>query len=269
VNQRELLSFLESIGARPKKGLSQNFLIDEEVLSKIVELASIQPGDYVLEIGPGPGALTRKLLQAGAHLLAIEKDSLFAHHLPRLQTPDKRLETLCGDFLTYPIDSLPPRKWKVVANLPYNITTPILERLCEHASQFESFTIMVQKELADRMKAKPGTKAFGSLTLFLQFYTRYIGSFLVPPQSFYPAPSVNSTVLRLDTRTPPDIDPNTLFPLIHKAYQQRRKMLSTSLKTLSPHIPVYLESMGLSSKARPEELSLDQWIELKGKLTQE
>ncbi len=266
MNLTELLSFLDEIGARPNKGLSQNFLIDPEILQKIVILADIQPGDSVLEVGPGPGALTQELLKAGANVLGIEKDRLFADHLSRLQTPDRRLSIERTDFLDYPLDSLPPKPWKVVANLPYNITTPILEKLCLEAPHFTSFTIMVQKEVAERMKAKPKTKAFGSLTLFLQFYTRFHGSFLVSRNSFYPAPTVDSTVIRLDTRTPPDIDPARLFPFIRKAYQQRRKMLTSSLRDISPHIATYLTELGLSPKARPEELSLDEWIAFVKKL---
>lgn len=257
MNRTELLSFLHEIGAHPKKGLSQNFLIDGNVVRKIVQLGDVKPGDQVLEIGPGAGALTQQLLAAGASVLAIEKDFLLAQHLSRLQTPDHRLEIHPADFLKF---NLPPIRYKVVANLPYNITSPILEKLCLHS--FESLTIMVQKEVADRIKAKPGTKEFGSLTLFLQFYSTLHSSFSVSASCFYPRPTIDSTVLRLDARTPPSINPDHLFPIIRKAYQQRRKTLTSTLRTLHPSLGMLLESLGLSAKARPEELSLDQWIAL-------
>ncbi|MDE3045610.1 MAG: ribosomal RNA small subunit methyltransferase A [Verrucomicrobiota bacterium] len=257
MNQTELLRFLEEIGARPKKRLSQNFLIDGNIVRKIVQLAEVQPGDQVLEIGPGPGALTEELLARGASVLAVEKDPLFARHLERFQTPDKRLEVHCDDILRY---ELPHTRYKVVANLPYHITTPILEKLFE--CPFHSITIMIQKEVADRIRAKPSTKEFGSLTLFLQFYSTLHSSFTVSASCFYPRPSVDSTVLRLNSRPLPDIDPNQLFPLIRKAYQQRRKTLVSSLRSLYPNLSSTLEALHLSTKARPEELTLEQWISL-------
>lgn len=260
MNKNELLSFLNQIGARPKKGLSQNFLIDQNILKKIVELAEVGSNDAVLEIGPGPGALTQALLNTGASVTAIEKDRIFADHLCRFQTKDQNLTAICDDILEFPFNRLESNGWKVVANLPYHITTPILEKLCNHAHLFHSVTIMVQKEVADRIKAIPKTKAFGSLTLFLQFYTQLRGSFLVAPGSFYPEPGVDSTVLRLDFRKPPDVNPNTLFPLIRRAFQQRRKMLTSSLKGISSLVAEALISLNISSKARPEELSLNEWI---------
>jgi 16S rRNA (adenine1518-N6/adenine1519-N6)-dimethyltransferase len=259
LNKTELFGFLEEIGARPYKGLSQNFLVDLDVLRKIIALAEIKPGDRVLEIGPGPGSLTKELLAAGVHVFAVEKDRLFAHHLPRLQTADGRLQVRCADILEFNLLTLPTGPFKVVANLPYNITSPILEILCKNASLFSSFTLMVQKEVADRIAAKPSTKAFGSLTLFLQFYARVYDSFLVKPGSFYPSPSVDSTVIRLDTCKSPEIDHEVLFSFIRKAFQQRRKMLTS---TLGKEVGIVLEELHLSNKARPEELSLDQWVAL-------
>lgn len=259
MNKTELFRFLEEIGARPYKGLSQNFLVDLDVLRKTIALAEVAPGDKVLEIGPGPGSLTKELLAAGAHVLAIEKDRLFAHHLPRFQTADNRLQVRCADFLQFNPATLSKGPYKVVANLPYNITSPILEILCQNAQLFSSFTIMVQKEVADRIAAKPSTKAFSSLTLFLQFYTKVHGSFLVKPGSFYPSPAVDSTVIRLDTCPSPEIDPKVFFPLVRKAFQQRRKMLTS---TLGKEAAIALERLRLSIKARPEELSLEQWVAL-------
>ncbi len=259
MNKAELLRFLDEIGARPKRGLSQNFLIDNNVLQKIVQLAEVKPGDCVLEIGPAPGALTEQLLNAGAKVTAIEMDRTFAEHLSRFQTKDRRLTVHEGDFLDFPLSYLSPGTWKVVANVPYHITSPILEKLCMQSAQFSSFTLMVQKEVAERIRAKPGTKALSSLTLFLQFYTEVHDAFNVSAGCFFPAPNVDSTVIRLDTRIPPDVDPNVLFPMIRKAFQQRRKMLTSTLgKEMAP----VLEQMGLSAKARPEELSLEQWIRL-------
>ena len=254
----ELIPFLQSIDARPKKRLSQNFLIDPNIVRKIVQTAEIQPGDAVLEIGPGPGALTAALLDAGAHVFAIEKDPVFAHALPRLQTTDQRLTIFCDDALEFPLDRLPAKK--VVANLPYHITTPILERLFAHS--FSTLTLMVQKELAIRLLAQSGTKDFSSLTLFAQFYATMQTSFPVGSGCFYPKPKVDSTVIRLDIQKPQISEAEPFFKLVRRAFQQRRKMLSTSLQEMhsSQKIRGALTALGLRSDARPESLSLDQWL---------
>ena len=263
MNKSTLLAFLNEIGVTPRKELSQNFLIDPTTISHMADLAEIHPGDWVLEIGAGAGAITQELLARGAHVLAIEKDRNFAHHLERMQTKDKRLHIQCCDFLQFPMSSLQTfsSTWKVVSNLPYQITAPILEILCDHAAQFTSATLIVQKEVGDRICAKPHSKIMGSLTIFLQFYSTFAGSFPISSNCFYPKPAIESMALRLDFKhTKPPIDPLFFFPIVRKAYQQRRKMLTTSLKTLYPTLGTILTSLGLSPKARPEELSLDDWL---------
>ncbi|MBU6383096.1 MAG: ribosomal RNA small subunit methyltransferase A [Verrucomicrobia bacterium] len=254
----ELIPFLKSIEAVPKRGLSQNFLIDPNILQKIVALAQVAPGEQVLEIGPGPGALTAALLDAGAKVWAVETDEVFARHLHRLQ--NGRLQIYLEDFLKFPMHVLPP-KIKVVANLPYHITTPILEKLFAHS--FSSIVIMVQKEVAERMQAKPGTKELGSLTLFVQFYSQISASFDVPAGCFYPKPKVDSTVIRLDAKTAPTTAP---FHLIRPAFQHRRKMLAGILPYAKEKVKQALLDIGIRPDARPEMLSLDQWIQLTEKL---
>jgi len=257
----ELIPFLKKIDAKPKKSLSQNFLIDPNIVRKIVHTADISPGDIVLEIGPGPGALTSVLLDAGAKVFAIEKDTLFAKELSRFQTPDRRLKVFEADVLDFDLKTL-PLPLKVVANLPYHITTPILEKIFSHP--FISLTLMVQKEVAVRMAAKEGSKDYGCLSLFVQFYTTPNGLFKVPPSCFYPQPKVDSSVIRLDSRNLPPISPDLFFPLVRKAFQQRRKMISSSLQPLysADQIREGLLSSGISKTARPEELSFSQWVEL-------
>ena len=251
----ELISFLNRIDAKPKKHLSQNFLIDPNTIQKILELAEVQPGDAVLEIGPGPGALTHALLNAGARVYAVEIDTRFATELHQIQ--HDRLSVFEADFLTFPMKRLPPHI-KVVANLPYHITAPILEKLFE--SSFTSLTIMVQKEVAARMAASSSTPDFGSLSLFVQFYSRLSSSFTVPASCFYPRPKVDSTVIRLDARPLPPVDPAAFFALVHKAFQQRRKMLTSTLPFPKDAIRNALTALGIRPDARPEALSLDQWI---------
>jgi 16S rRNA (adenine1518-N6/adenine1519-N6)-dimethyltransferase len=269
MNRSELLLFLEEIGARPKKSLSQNFLIDTHKIKSIVDLAEVHSSDCVLEIGPGPGALTKALLATGAHVIAIEKDGLFAHHLHRLQTPDLRLDVRCADILEFPLDSLPYKSYKVVANLPYQITTPILAMIFANASLFQSLTIMLQKEVADRIRAHPRSKEFGSLTLFAQAYTTFHAAFAVTAPCFYPKPKVDSTVIRLDIQNPPlAMDPSRLFPMIRAAFQQRRKMIPTSLKSRYPGIREALAAAHIPLTSRPEELSLANWMDTLKNLSQ-
>ncbi len=251
----QLLPFLESIGVRPKKSLSQNFLIDPNIVRKTLELADIQPGDRVLEIGPGPGALTAALLAEGASVTAIEKDSVFAKELERLQ--NGKLTVIEADILSFDWTLLEKGPWKVIGNLPYSITTPILERICE--GSFVSFTFMVQKELADRLIAKPGSKQCGSISVFVQSHGEIKGFFPVSRTCFYPSPSVDSTVLSLNFYS--EKDPKEFFTLVRTAFQQRRKMITSSLKKLTSqeHIKKALELAKASITARPETLSLQQW----------
>lgn len=246
----ELKAFLEEIGAAPKKQLSQNFLIDGNIVRKIIALADVKERDTVLEIGPGPGVLTEALLAIGAHVITVEKDRKFAQALQRFQTPDQRLTVYEEDVLSWEISV--PKNTKLIGNLPYNIATPILTRFLLRRDLFQSITIMVQKEVADRMIAKAGTNAYGSLSVFVQFYSDPIKGFTVEPTCFYPVPKVKSSVIQFLLKEPPDVDQDRFFAMTRKAFQQRRKMLRSSLKL-----------QGLKKlDVRPEELSLADFIVL-------
>lgn len=249
MNLEELKQFLQRIGAAPRKSLSQNFLIDQNIVKKILRFADIQPGDFVLEIGPGPGALTTALLEAGAHVLAVEKDRLFAEHLP--SHPNLRI--ISGDILKTELGDV--TGWKVVANLPYHITAPILEKILP--LPFASITIMIQSEVADRLAAKPKTPEYSSLTLFASCHAQIVDRFTVSPSCFYPQPKVESTVIRLDPKPLPDPNP---IPWIRRAFQQRRKQLASSLKSIAPDVGAALHQCSLPPFARPEELSLPEWV---------
>lgn len=258
----ELIEFLNSIDVKPKKSLSQNFLIDENIVKKIIKTAEINEGDLVLEIGPGPGSLTKPLLDSGAEVFAIEKDNAFAAALKRFQSEKGRLHIFHGDALDFSYATL-PSGLKVVANLPYHITTPLLERLFERGSLFKTLTLMMQKEVADRLAAKPSTKDYSSLTLFTQFYTEIKTRFTVSASCFYPKPKVASAVVHLEMRKEwPLSDPKPFFSLVRKAFQQRRKMIRTSLKGSFSEgkIDKSLKDSGIDEKARPEMLSLEKWL---------
>lgn len=273
-SRSELLQFLTDQGIRPRKSLSQNFLTDGNILRKIVQLAEVTPGDTVLEIGPGPGALTECLLAAGAIVVAVEKDEKLAAALSRLQTSDKRLHIVAADCLEVNINTLmapflrPGRKAKVVANLPYQITTPIVTHLSPMHHLFSSIIVMVQEEVARRYVGKPGTKDYSAISVFLQFYTHPKYGFKVSRRCFLPAPKVDSAVIRLNPKEPPKVDEERFFQMVRRAFQQRRKMMRGSLRDLYPPTVVIsaLEAIGKKETARPEELSLDELLQLLSQL---
>jgi 16S rRNA (adenine1518-N6/adenine1519-N6)-dimethyltransferase len=262
----DLHAYLNEKGVAPKKRLSQNFLIDGNIIAKILHTAQIQPDDLVIEIGPGPGALTQALLAQGARVIAIEKDRALAADLERLQTPDERLTVLCQDALTLSYPSLLKGKQaKVVANLPYQITTPLLITLLPLYPTLTSLTVMVQKEFADRLRASPKTADYGSITLFMNFYGAITHHFVVSPHCFYPKPKVHSTVIHCQLKSACLAeDAERFFVLTRSAFQQRRKMLKVSLRHLYSitQIEEGLEQLKLPPTSRPEELSLEQFLAL-------
>lgn len=250
----------------PKKRLSQNFLIDGNIIRKIIRLADISSQDCILEIGSGPGALTQALLQTGANVIAVEMDPNFAKSLQEFQTEDKRLQVFKEDFLKFDLNKIfyaCPQKIKVVANLPYHITTPILAKLLPLNAHINSLTVMVQKEVALRFLTKPGSKNWNSFSLFLRFYSQPFFGFKVAPTCFYPRPKVESAVVKLSLKIPPSLSSEEdFFTMTRTAFGQRRKMLKVSLKKLYPvdKIEEALCQLGKKNTLRPEQLSLDEFI---------
>lgn len=266
----ELNEFLDSLGARPNKKLSQNFLIDGNILRNIVKEADIQPNDQVLEIGPGPGSLTEMLLEKGAFVVAIETDRVLGGALERLNPPDKRLKIHIADALKFPLTDIfasfpdPSKPIKLISNLPYHITTPLLTRFVPAFDRISLILVMVQDEMGIRMSAKAGSKDYGSITVFLDFFADVSYVFKVSRNCFYPAPKVDSAIIRIEPRPiEHDIDIEKFFQITRRAFQQRRKALRSSLKELYPTTEVAnaLEKMKLPPLTRPEELSCTQFIE--------
>lgn len=251
--------------------MSQNFLIDGNIIRKIIRVSHVQPGDLVVEIGSGPGSLTQGLLESGAHVIAVEMDPVLAKALERLQTPDNRLEVFCEDILAFPLaDTLTKRlekgkKAQVTANLPYHLTSPILAMLMPMENLISSLTVMVQEEMAQRMTSPPGNKDYSSFSVFLNFYSHPEYAFGVSRNCFYPAPKVDSAIVKLNLRDPPlkeHID--AFFKMTRTAFEHRRKMLRASLKDLysSDSVTKALEAIGQSPLARPEVLSLDDFLKM-------
>ncbi|MCC5832277.1 MAG: ribosomal RNA small subunit methyltransferase A [Chlamydiales bacterium] len=254
----ELKAFLNSLGVRPKKGLSQNFLIDGNIVSKILSEAEVSQGDYILEIGPGPGALTEALVNRGAEVVAVELDSLFAAALKRFP-----ITIYQEDILSFSLDKL-KKKGKVVANLPYHITAAILTRLVIRRDLFTTLTVMVQEEVARRLTAYPKSGDYGSLTVFLHFYSEPRYAFRVSRSCFYPAPKVDSAVVTLTLKEPPEVDQDLFFKLVRTAFGQRRKMMKKTLAPLygAEKLMRALEQTGINPQARPEELGLEGFLSL-------
>ena len=252
---------------RAKKSLGQNFLRDPHYLNRIADAAQVGPGDQVLEIGPGLGHLTTVLTQRAQKVLAIEVDDRL---IPLLQDgfgTVPNFELLHADALEYDYGSLKGR-WKVVANLPYYISTPIIQKLIVHREKFISLTLMLQKEVAERIASPPGGKEYGYLSVLLQFYTVPRIEFKVPPGSFTPRPEVDSIVITLTLRERPAVvvkDEAFFFRVIKAAFSQRRKTLRNALKQLEApqdKMASVLSSTCIDLERRAETLTVEEFGKL-------
>ena len=258
---------LGKLDTNPKKTLSQNFLIDGNILQKIILGSEVTEGDFCVEIGPGTGILTEALIKNGATILAIEKDSILASRLK--QVACSNLEVIEQDFLTYPLketlyDKLrETQKAKVISNIPYHLTTPIIHTLLPLHSCISTVTLMVQKEVALRCLAMKGEDKYGALSLFVHFFSDPKYLFTVESTCFYPRPSVTSAVIQFSLHPPKTTIPASFFLQIARhVFQKRRKMLRVSLSDRFPAktIVSILESIGFMKETRPEELSIQSFI---------
>lgn len=264
----ELRQFLNELGIFPKKSLSQNFLIDGNIIRKIVAVSQATADDVILEIGPGPGALTEALLETKAKIVAVEKDHMLATALERLKREDNFLEVFQEDILQFPLEKAvkdKQKKIKVIANLPYHLTTPILSYLVNRHDIISQVVVMVQEEVARRFTAAVDTEAYSSYSLFLRYHTTPTYAFQVSRHCFYPPPKVDSAVVSLTLHTPPTVSSEeSFFKMTRTAFEHRRKMLRASLRELYPpdRIEQALVEIGLNPQARPEQLGLEAFIAL-------
>lgn len=275
-NPQKTIEVIQKYEFTFQKKFGQNFLIDSHVLNKIIASADITKDDFVLEIGPGIGTMTQYLAEAAREVAAVEIDKTL---IPILQDTLKEwnnVTVINNDILKVDIRQLALEKnqgrpIKVVANLPYYITTPIIMGLFENQVPIESITIMVQKEVADRMQVGPGTKDYGALSLAVQYYARPEIVANVPPNCFMPRPKVGSAVIRLERYEQPPVqvkDEKLMFRLIRASFNQRRKTLVNGLKN-SPELHFSKEEIeqalvncGLSLTVRGEALTLEQFAQL-------
>ncbi|MGZ4135486.1 MAG: 16S rRNA (adenine(1518)-N(6)/adenine(1519)-N(6))-dimethyltransferase RsmA [Tumebacillaceae bacterium] len=263
-------------GFQFKKSLGQNFLIDGNILDKIVEAAELDDAAGALEIGPGIGTLTQELCEEARQVVAVEKDNRLLNVLAETLADYDNVHIHHEDVLEADLHGL-FAKWfegmqvSVVANLPYYVTTPIVMKLLEEKLPLRNIVVMVQREVADRMAAKPGGKDYGALTIAVQFYTDPEIVCRVPESAFMPAPNVESTVIKLKVRSEPPVqvvDQALFFALVKASFAQRRKTLLNNLQNnLSPKrekdvLLKVLEGVGIDPTRRGETLSLEEYAKL-------
>jgi 16S rRNA (adenine1518-N6/adenine1519-N6)-dimethyltransferase len=252
------------LGAR--RALGQNFLLDLNLTAKIARAAGDLSVGTIIEIGPGPGGLTRALLSHGAHeLIAIERDARCLGALAEIAAAyPGRLTVIEGDALATDCAKLGAAPRRIVANLPYNIATPLLIKWMQQGSAFASLTVMVQKEVADRLIAKPRTKDYGRLSVLTQFLARPRRLFDLPPRAFVPAPKVTSTVIEVLPLAEPAFPARLadLERVTQAAFGQRRKMLRQSLRTLGGNTEALMTDAEITPTARAEELTVAQFAAL-------
>lgn len=275
-NPQETIAVLQRYGFNFQKKYGQNFLIDTHVLDKIIGAAEIGPDDFVLEIGPGIGTMTQYLAEAAREVVAVEIDTKLIPILEDTLKEYDNVTVLNEDILKVDIRKIAEEKnggkpIKVVANLPYYITTPIIMGLFESEVPLDSITVMVQKEVADRMQVGPGTKDYGALSLAVQYYAQPYIVANVPPNCFIPRPAVGSAVIRLTRYQEKPVKVNDaafMFKIIRASFNQRRKTLQNGLYNSSElRIPkektvAALEEMGLTPTIRGEKLSLEEFAQL-------
>lgn len=260
----------EKYGFKLSKSLGQNFLTDKNIIDKIIDETNISDEDLVIEIGPGIGVLTAEACQRAKKVVAVEIDKNLIPILEETLSEYSNVEVINQDVLKTDlneiIDNSDCRGVKIIGNLPYYITTPIIMALLEGGVRTDSITIMMQKEVADRIKSGPGTKSYGALSVAVQYYCTVKNIATVPKEVFFPAPKVDSAVLRLDLRNEKPvnlIDEKMFFRCIKAGFGQRRKTLSNSLMGLGDvtkdEVKACLESSGIDEKRRAETLSLDEF----------
>jgi 16S rRNA (adenine1518-N6/adenine1519-N6)-dimethyltransferase len=267
----EVRAALRESEFRPRKRLGQNFLIHERVIDAILALLDLDGTTQVVEIGPGLGFLTRRLLERAVKVWAVEVDAVLVERLRRSDfAVNPNFHLIYGDILEVPLPQiLPKAKLQLVGNLPYSISTPVLFRILECYKLFSKMVLMVQKEVADRIAGKPGTKEYGTLSVWCQIHGQITDKLGVSPEAFFPRPKVHSTVLKIKLFPEPLVAADEipiLRGLIRAAFGQRRKTLGNALRTWLQNdrgeIENFLRSLNVDPQRRGETLSVEEFIKL-------
>ena len=276
-NPQETIKVIQENGFTFHKKYGQNFLIDSHVIDKIISVADLDKNSRVLEIGPGIGTLTQYLAEAAGEVVVVEIDDKLIPILSKTLAEYDNVRVIHGDILKQDTEQIFGGKpFKIVANLPYYITTPIIMSLLESGVPAQSITVMIQKEVAERMQAAPGSKNYGALSLAVQYYAEPYLAANVPPNCFMPRPNVGSAVINLKRLETPPVsvkDPSQMFKLIRGAFNQRRKTLANAVANFDgvaysrEDVEKALEAMGLDTRVRGEALTLEQFAALSDELT--
>jgi 16S rRNA (adenine1518-N6/adenine1519-N6)-dimethyltransferase len=263
----EIRDLAEMLGVNPTKKLGQNFVIDGNTVRRIVKVAAVQPGETVVEVGPGLGSLTLGILETGAAVVAVEIDDRLAGQLPltvQLMQPEAQLTVIRADALK--IAELPGEPTRLVANLPYNVSVPVLLHLLEHFASIRAGVVMVQAEVGERLAAAPGSKIYGSPSVKAAWYGSFRTAGKVSRQVFWPVPNVDSILIAFERRTA-ELESEELrlatFALVDGAFQQRRKMLRQSLSTVlgdSAQASAVLTAAGIDPTERGEQLTVHDFL---------
>ena len=263
---------LKEYGLFPKKGLGQHFLIDRNILNKVIRTAQVGKEDVVLEVGPGLGEMTLALAHKAKHVIAVEIDSKLVEILKKKLADYPNVDVLRGNILTINFrksDFREGQKMKVVANLPYQISTPLLFHFIELKEYFSSLTLMLQKEVAERIVASPGSKAYSPLSIFIQLFSDLSIQFFIKPSAFFPPPKVESAVIHMVLKERPAVvidDEKWFKKVVRGCFSYRRKTLINGLKHSGISLPYdkekRMEKIGIDPRRRPETLTIQEFANL-------
>lgn len=249
---------------RPKKALGQNFLINKSVLPTIINASQIKPGDIIIEVGPGFGILTKVLLDADAKVFAIEKDFDLIADLTKKFGNNKNLKIVHQDALFF--DASHFKKYKVVSNLPFNIASPLIRKFLESSTPPELMVVMVQKEVAEKIVAKPGNSERGVLTLAVEFYGSSEIIATVSKNSFRPQPKIDASIIRIVPKKKSDINQKLFFRIVKAGFSAKRQQihnsLSATLRLPKDEVEEWLKKSSIDPQKRAEDLSLEDWLKL-------
>lgn len=257
-----IAGLLDSGGLAPRRDLGQNFVTDPNTVRKIASLADVDDGDHVIEIGAGLGSLTLALAETGAQITALEVDRGIVAVLRDVTAAASNVDVIEADARTvdWPTTLAAAPRWTLVANLPYNIATPLVCDLLDDVHQIQTMLVMVQREVAERFAAQPGAKEYGAVSVKIAYWASANLVGVVPASVFFPRPNVESALVRIERRPTPAIAPELLFGVVKKAFGQRRKMLRKSLGDITT--TATFERAGIDPTRRPETLDLPEWVRL-------
>jgi 16S rRNA (adenine1518-N6/adenine1519-N6)-dimethyltransferase len=262
LSRSRINELLDQAGLAPRRDLGQNFVADANTVRRIASLARVGSGDHVVEVGAGLGSLTLALADTGAQVTAVEVDAGVVPVLRDVVSNRSNVTVVEADAMRVDWHSLLAgnEHWKLVANLPYNVATPLVCDLLDDVPSIESMLVMVQREVAERFAAPPGNKQYGAVSVKIAYWgtARVVGH--VPASVFVPRPNVESALVRIDRRQPPAVDRDALFTLVRTAFGQRRKMLRRSLAGIVD--TAVFAAAAVSPEDRPEQLAIDDWVRL-------